>query len=309
MKKPRITVIGGGTGIPVILRSLRHKDVDITAVVTVADDGGSSGDLRDIMQLTPPGDLRNVLVAMSDMPKLYERVFQYRFDKTDGALAGHPLGNLIIALTKFFHVTGKIYPASETALTLHAVFQDGHEVAGESSIAQYDGMIERVYVTNTYNDEEPKASRKVVDAIMNSDMIVLGPGSLYTSILPNLVIPEIRQALIETKADVTYICNIMTQYGETEQFSDADHVAVLNRHLGSDVIDNVLVNIKKVPKEYMASNKFDEYLVQVEHDFEGLRREAKTVVSSNFLRLENGGAFHHGDLVVDELMHLVRNKS
>ena len=317
MRNPRITVIGGGTGIPVILRSLRHKDVDITAVVTVADDGGSSGDLRDIMQLTPPGDLRNVLVAMSDMPKLYERVFQYRFDKTDGALAGHPLGNLIIAgisemqgstynamqlLTKFFHVTGKIYPASETALTLHAV-------AGESSIAQYDGMIERVYVTNTYNDEEPKASRKVVDAIMNSDMIVLGPGSLYTSILPNLVIPEIRQALIETKADVTYICNIMTQYGETEQFSDADHVAVLNRHLGSDVIDNVLVNIKKVPKEYMASNKFDEYLVQVEHDFEGLRREAKTVVSSNFLRLENGGAFHHGDLVVDELMHLVRNKS
>ena len=307
MKKPRITVIGGGTGIPVILRSLRHKDVDITAVVTVADDGGSSGDLRDIMKLTPPGDLRNVLVAMSDMPKLYERVFQYRFDQTDGALAGHPLGNLVIAgisemqgstynamqlLTKFFHVTGKIYPASETALTLHAVFQDGHEVAGESSISQYDGMIERVYVTNTYNEEVPKASRKVVDAIMNSDMIVLGPGSL-----------------LETKADVTYICNIMTQYGETEQFSDADHVAVLNRHLGSNVIDNVLVNIKKVPQEYMASNKFDEYLVQVEHDFEGLRREAKTIVSSNFLRLENGGAFHHGDLVVEELMHLVRKKS
>lgn len=321
MNKPKITVIGGGTGIPVILRSLRHKDVDITAVVTVADDGGSSGNLRDIMQLTPPGDLRNVLVAMSDMPKLYERVFQYRFDKTDGALAGHPLGNLVIAgisemqgstynamqlLTKFFHVTGKIYPASETALTLHAVFRDGHEVAGESSIAS---MIERVYVTNAYNEDEPKASRKVVDAILNSDMIILGPGSLYTSILPNLVIPEIRQALIETKADVTYICNIMTQYGETEQFSDADHVAVLNRHLGSDVIDNVLVNIEKVPLEYMTNNKFDEYLVQVDHDFNGLRREAKTVVSSNFLRLENGGAFQDGDLVVEELMHLVRKKS
>ena len=140
-------------------------------------------------------------------------------------------------------------------------------------------------------------------------MIVLGPGSLYTSILPNLVIPEIRQALIDTKADVTYICNIMTQYGETEQFSDADHVAVLNRHLGSDVIDNVLVNIEKVPLEYMMNNKFDEYLVQVDHDFNGLRREAKTVVSSNFLRLENGGAFHDGDLVVEELMHLVRKKS
>ena len=135
-------------------------------------------------------------------------------------------------LTKFFHVTGKIYPASETALTLHAVFRDGHEVAGESSIAKYDGMSKRVYVTNAYNEDEPKASRKVVNAILNSDMIVLGPGSLYIY-FTNLVIPEIRQALIETKADVTYICNIMTQYGETEQFSDADHVAVLNRHLGS----------------------------------------------------------------------------
>ncbi|MBM7636937.1 YvcK family protein [Streptococcus saliviloxodontae] len=323
MKKPKITVIGGGTGIPVILKSLRREDVSITAVVTVADDGGSSGELRSVMQLTPPGDLRNVLVAMSDMPKLYGQVFQYRFKAGDGLLAGHPLGNLIIAgmsemqgstynamqlLTKFFHVTGKIYPASETPLTLHAVFQDGHEVIGESSIAGYDGMIDHVYVTNTYNDETPKASRKVVEAILSSDMIVLGPGSLFTSILPNLVIPEIKQALLETKAEVAYVCNIMTQYGETEHFTDADHVAVLNRHLGQDVIDTVLVNIDQVPQDYMETNQFDEYLVQVEHDFQGLRREAKRVISSNFLRLENGGAFHHGDLVVEELMNLLRSK-
>lgn len=128
MRNPKITVIGGGTGIPVILKSLRKEAVDITAVVTVADDGGSSGKLRNAMQLTPPGDLRNVLLAMSDMPKFYERVFQYRFNEADGALAGHPLGNLIIAgisemqgstynaiqiLTKFFHITGKIFPSSE----------------------------------------------------------------------------------------------------------------------------------------------------------------------------------------------------
>lgn len=320
MKKPKITVIGGGTGIPVILNSLRSENVDITAIVTVADDGGSSGQIRNAMQLTPPGDLRNVLVAMSDMPKFYEKVFQYRFAEGDGALAGHPLGNLVISgiaemqgstynamqlLTKFFHVTGKIYPASETPLTLHAVFQDGHEVAGESHIADYKGMIDHVYVTNTYNDETPKASRKVVDAIMNSDMIVLGPGSLFTSILPNLVIPEIKQALLETPAQVAYVCNIMTQLGETEHFTDADHVAVLNRHLGQDVIDTVLVNIEEVPEEYMVNNAFDEYLVQVEHDFEGLTKQAKRVISSNFLRLENGGAFHHGDLVVAELMNLV----
>ncbi|HGI0795568.1 TPA: YvcK family protein [Streptococcus pyogenes] len=321
MKNPKMTVIGGGTGISVILKSLRNEAVDITAVVTVADDGGSSGELRNAMQLAPPGDLRNVLLAMSDMPKFYERVFQYRFNESDGALAGHPLGNLIIAgisemqgstynaiqiLTKFFHITGKIYPSSEQALTLHAVFKDGHEVAGESSIAKYQGMIDHVYVTNTYNDQKPQASRKVVEAILESDMIVLGPGSLFTSILPNLVIPEIKEALRQTKAEVVYICNIMTQYGETEQFSDADHVAVLNQHLGRDLIDTVLVNVAKVPQAYMNSNKFDEYLVQVDHDFAGLCRAAKRVISSYFLRLENGGAFHDGNLVVEELMNLVR---
>lgn len=321
MKNPKITVIGGGTGIPVILKSLRKEAVDITAVVTVADDGGSSGELRNAMQLTPPGDLRNVLLAMSDMPKFYERVFQYRFNERDGALAGHPLGNLIIAgisemqgstynavqiLTKFFHITGKIYPSSEQALTLHAVFKDGHEVVGESSIAKYQGMIDHVYVTNTYNDQKPQASRKVVDTILESDMIVLGPGSLFTSILPNLVIPEIKEALRQTKAEIVYICNIMTQYGETEQFSDADHVAVLNQHLGTDLIDTVLVNVAKVPQAYMNSNKFDEYLVQVDHDFAGLCQSAKRVISSHFLRLENGGAFHDGNLVVEELMNLVR---
>nr|WP_282917608.1 YvcK family protein [Streptococcus canis] len=321
MKNPKMTVIGGGTGIPVILKSLRNEAVDITAVVTVADDGGSSGELRNVMQLTPPGDLRNVLLAMSDMPKFYERVFQYRFNESDGALAGHPLGNLIIAgisemqgstynaiqiLTKFFHITGKIYPSSEQPLTLHAVFKDGHEVAGESSIAKYQGMIDHVYVTNTYNDQRPQASRKVVEAILDSDMIVLGPGSLFTSILPNLVIPEIKEALHQTKAEVVYICNIMTQYGETEQFSDADHVAVLNQHLGRDLIDTVLVNVQQVPRAYMNSNKFDEYLVQVDHDFAGLCKAAKRVISSNFLRLENGGAFHDGNLVVEELMNLVR---
>ncbi|HFX5453062.1 TPA: YvcK family protein [Streptococcus pyogenes] len=321
MKNPKMTVIGGGTGISIILKSLRNEAVDITAVVTVADDGGSSGELRNAMQLAPPGDLRNVLLAMSDMPKFYERVFQYRFNENDGALAGHPLGNLIIAgisemqgstynaiqiLTKFFHITGKIYPSSEQALTLHAVFKDGHEVAGESSIAKYQGMIDHVYVTNTYNDQKPQASRKVVEAILESDMIVLGPGSLFTSILPNLVIPEIKEALRQTKAEVVYICNIMTQYGETEQFSDADHVAVLNQHLGRDLIDTVLVNVAKVPQAYMNSNKFDEYLVQVDHDFAGLFRAAKRVISSYFLRLENGGAFHDGNLVVEELMNLVR---
>ena len=317
MRKPKIAVIGGGTGISVILDSLRKKDVDISAIVTVADDGGSSGELRKNMQLTPPGDLRNVLVALSDMPKFYERVFQYRFADEDGPLAGHPLGNLIIAgisemqgstynamqiLTKFFHTTGKIYPSSDRPLTLHAVFTDGAEVIGESHIAGYQGMIDHVYVTNTYDDQKPQASRKVVQTILDSDMVVLGPGSLFTSILPNLVIEEIGQALLETEAQIAYVCNIMTQRGETEHFTDANHVEVLHRHLGENFIDTVLVNIENVPQEYMNSNQFDEYLVQVELDFNGLQAQVPRVISSNFLRLENGGAFHDGNLVVDELM-------
>lgn len=321
MRKPKITVIGGGTGIPVILKSLRDKDVDITAIVTVADDGGSSGEIRQALQVTPPGDLRNVLLAMSDMPKLYEQIFQYRFADSDGPLAGHPLGNLIIAgisemqgstynamrlLTRFFHTTGRIYPSSEQALTLHAVFTDGTEVSGESKIAKHKGMIGHVYVTNSYNDDEPKASRQVVETIMESDMIVLGPGSLFTSILPNLMISDIGKALKETKAEVTYVCNIMTQRGETEFFSDADHVAVLNAHLAEQFIDTVLVNIEPVPQEYMNSNQFDEYLVQVKHDFAGLQKQANRVISSNFLRLENGGAFHDGDLVVEELLKILQ---
>lgn len=209
-------------------------------------------------------------------------------------------------LTKFFHTTGKIYPSSENPLTLHAIFKDGHEVVGESHIANYKGMIDHVFVTNSYNDDEPTASRKVVEAIMESDMIVLGPGSLFTSILPNLVIKEIGQALLKTQAEVAYVCNIMTQYGETEHFTDADHVRVLHEHLGQPFIDTVLVNIEKVPQAYMDSNRFDEYLVQVEHDFQGLRKEVPRVVSSNFLRLEKGGAFHHGDLVVEELLRIIQ---
>lgn len=140
-------------------------------------------------------------------------------------------------------------------------------------------------------------------------MIVLGPGSLFTSILPNLMIPEIGQALCETQAQVTYVCNIMTQRGETEFFSDADHVRVLNDHLHQHFIDTVLVNIEPVPKEYMDTHQFDEYLVQVKHDFPGLQAQAKRVISSNFLRLEKGGAFHDGDLVVDELLKIIQVRS
>ncbi|MDH6363206.1 putative cofD-like protein [Enterococcus sp. PF1-24] len=320
IRKPKIVVIGGGTGLPVILNSLRQEGADITAVVTVADDGGSSGELRDSVDIAPPGDMRNILVALSDMPQLYEDIFQYRFKKEDKFLANHAIGNLIIAavaemrgstyeaiqlLSKMMHVNGRIYPSSEQPLVLHAVFKDGTSVAGESKIALDRKTIDHVYVTNVSDEEEPRAARKVVNSIMEADMVVLGPGSLFTSILPNLVISEIGEAVKETKAEVVYICNIMTQKGETEHFTDADHIRVLHEHLQAEYIDTVLVNTETVPEDYMDPEIYDEYLVQVIHDFQSLREQGCRVISADFLKLRDGGVFHDGDKVVDELMRLI----
>lgn len=320
LKKPRVVVVGGGTGLPVILKGLRNQGVDITAVVTVADDGGSSGEIRKSITMAPPGDLRNVLVSLSDMPKLYEDIFQYRFKQEDSFLANHALGNLIIAaisemrgstydavqlLAKMMHVDGHIYPSSEKPLVLHAVFRDGTTAVGESNIAKERKTIDHVFVTNQENKEEPTAARKVVTAILEADMIVMGPGSLFTSILPNLMIHEIGQAIQASQAEKVYICNIMTQKGETEHFTDADHVRVMHRHLGHQFIDTVLVNIEKVPDGYMDFSVYDEYLVQVKHDFTGLREEGCRVVSTDFLELKNGGVFHDGEKVVSELLRLL----
>lgn len=320
LKKPRVVVVGGGTGLPVILKGLRNQGVDITAVVTVADDGGSSGEIRKSITMAPPGDLRNVLVSLSDMPKLYEDIFQYRFKQEDSFLANHALGNLIIAaisemrgstydavqlLAKMMHVDGHIYPSSEKPLILHAVFQDGTTAVGESNIAKERKTIDHVFVTNQENEEEPTAARKVVTAILEADMIVMGPGSLFTSILPNLMIHEIGQAIQASEAEKVYICNIMTQKGETEHFTDADHVRVMHRHLGNQFIDTVLVNIEKVPDGYMDFSVYDEYLVQVKHDFISLREEGCRVVSTDFLELKNGGVFHDGEKVVSELLRLL----
>lgn len=321
IRRPKVVVMGGGTGLPVILKSLRNQGVDITAVVTVADDGGSSGQLRDsVTSVTPPGDLRNVLVALSDMPKLYSDIFQYRFKKEDKFLANHALGNLIIAgmsemrgstyaaiqlLSKMMHVEGNIYPSSDEPLVLQANFKDGTSVIGESKIALDRKTIDNVSVRNQANDGKPKAAKKVVSSILEADMIVLGPGSLFTSILPNLMISEIGQAMLQTEAETVYICNIMTQKGETEHFTDADHVRVLNEHLGEAFIDTVLVNTEKVPDGYMNVEVYDEYLLQVQHDFKGLRSLGCRVVSTDFLELRDGGVFHDGNEVVEELLRIV----
>lgn len=320
IRRPKIVIIGGGTGLPVILKGLRDQSADITAIVTVADDGGSSGVLRSSSHMSPPGDLRNVLVALSDMPEDYSEVFQYRFGKEHDLLANHTIGNIVIAaisemkestyeavqmLSHFMHVDGRIYPASEKALTLYAVYEDGTRAVGESHIVKERKPIDYVYVRESETDREAKPARNVIQAIEEADMIVLGPGSMYTSILPNLMISEVGQAIAKSKGEVVYICNIMTQKGETENFTDADHVRVLHHHLKEKFVDTVLVNTEIVPEDYMDQEAYDEYLVQVRHDFQGLRDEECRVISADFLELRDGGVFHDGNKVVEELFRLV----
>lgn len=319
--RPKITVIGGGTGLPVILNSLKERDADITAIVTVADDGGSSGQLRKMFNTVPPGDLRNVLIALSDIPQTQKDIFQYRFKSEDKSLDGHSLGNLIILATsemygsiyhaiqllaKMMHVKGNIYPASEEPLNLHARYTDGTLATGESQIARSDKKIEYVTVSTTNKEDvRLKPGRKVVSSILDADMIVLGPGSLYTSILPSLMIPDIRNAILQTKAQVLYICNIMTQLGETEGFTDADHVQVLCRHLGGNMIDTVLVNNAEVPLSHVAKISNDEYLYQVKHDFKNLKEQVPMVISNDFLNITEDGVYHDGDKVADEILRAV----
>lgn len=321
--RAKIVVIGGGTGLPVVLRELHKQKAEVTAVVTVADDGGSSGVIRDYINVVPPGDIRNVLVALSDLPEKFKKIFQYRFDSTDQFFSGHAIGNLIIAalaemdqdgifnavqeLAEMMQVDGHVYPAANQALTLHAHFSDGTEMAGESEISQANKTIEKVWVT-TEDGTKPRARQEVIDAIMEADQIVMGPGSLFTSILPNLMIENVGQAVCQTKAEVVYICNIMTQKGETERFSDAQHVEVLNRHLGQNFIDTVLVNTQPVPNDYLDRQKYDEYLYQVKYDFKALRVQGCKVISDDFLLLRDQGVFHDGQKVVTELMRLAGQK-
>lgn len=320
-RRPKVVVIGGGTGLPVILKSLREQNADATAIVTVADDGGSSGVIRDYINVVPPGDIRNVLVALSDLPQLTLDIFQYRFKSHDAFFSGHAIGNLIIAalsemeagifdavqrLSEMMAVDGHVYPAANVALSLNARFTDGSQLVGESEITAARKQISRVWVTKTdaTDQGQPMAMPEVVAAIMAADVVVLGPGSLFTSILPNLMIENLGQAVKQTKAEVIYICNIMTQKGETEHFTDADHVQILHEHLQQNFVDTVLVNTGKVPDNYLDHQKYDEILWPVEHDFKRLRTLGCRVISDNFLELHDHGVFHNGTKVAQEIMNL-----
>lgn len=273
ISQPKIVIIGGGTGLPVLLRGLKQYPVDITAIVTVADDGGSSGRLRDELDIPPPGDVRNVLAALSDVEPLVEQMFQHRFVQSN-ELGGHSLGNLILAamtsitgdfvhaireMSKVLNVRGKVLPATNQSVVLNAEMDDGSIVSGESNIPYAQKKIKRVFLTPS----NVKPLSETISAIRQADLIVIGPGSLYTSILPNLMVPRIGLEVCNAKAKKVYICNLMTQAGETMHFSASDHVKVIYEHMGVACIDTILVNNEEVPKEMKL--RYKEELAQPVH--------------------------------------------
>lgn len=259
---PRVVALGGGTGLPVLLRGLKKYTDNITAVVTVADDGGSSGRLRGEFGVLPPGDIRNCLVALAETETLMDKLFCYRFGRGHG-LAGHSLGNLLITAladilgdfqvavkeaSKVLKVKGRVLPSTLNQVVLHAELQDGAVISGESRIPQQQLPIRRVFLT----PEECPPVPEALEAIYQSDLILLGPGSLYTSVLPNLLVEGIAEALKRSTAWKCYICNVMTQPGETTGFKASDHLRVLYDHTGYGWIDYILVNIQEVTPEKRA---------------------------------------------------------
>lgn len=261
-KGPRIVAIGGGTGLSSLLLGIKEFTTNITAIVTVSDEGGSSGRLREEFDMLPPGDLRNCLVALADAPVLMRDLFQFRFNRGEG-FKGHSFGNLFItAITevsggnfdtaikecsKVLAIRGQVVPASLDKIRLKAEFSDGSITEGEAKIPHQAKRIKRLSLV----PEKPKANPEAIEAIKNADIIVVGPGSLYTSILPNLLIPELAEQIRNSKALKIYVCNVMTQAGETDGFTVSKHVEVLFENTFPKLVDVCVLNSGGVDSEIL----------------------------------------------------------
>ncbi|SOC40146.1 gluconeogenesis factor YvcK family protein [Ureibacillus acetophenoni] len=300
-KKTNVVVIGGGTGLSTLLRGLKRYPFEITAIVTVADDGGSSGRLRDDYDIPPPGDIRNVIAALSEAEPLVEQMFQYRFSHSVD-LGGHSLGNLMLTaltditgdfshaiaeMSKVLNVHGKVLPAANKKITLHAELVDGSVIVGESKIPNSTRPIRKVFLEPNHVKPLPEAVR----AIHSADVILVGPGSLYTSIIPNLLVEDIGEALVEAKGRKIYICNLMTQKGETINYKASDHVQAIFDHVGKPCLDSILVNNFDLPLPIKANYK-EENAEPVPVDVENLEKLGLEVIKKDIATIQSGVVRH-----------------
>ncbi len=300
---PKIVSIGGGTGLSALLRGLKKHDADLSVIVTVTDDGGSSGRLREELNVLPPGDIRNCMIALSEDEALMSRLFRFRFN-SDGGLHGHSFGNLFLTAmagvtgdfaeavrftSEVLAIKGVIYPSTNSNVQLRAELDDGSWVEGETRITAARRRIQKVQLTPSVVTPLPDA----LDAIATADLITIGPGSLYTSLIPNMLIRQMTEAVRGSRAAKIYIQNIMTQPGETDHYSAADHVQALADHCNGVLFPNILINNRKPSAEIL--KKYDaESAALVEIDRDRLRSLGLNLVERDLLA-EDGVIRHDPD--------------
>jgi len=312
--EPRIVSIGGGTGLSTLLRGLKKLPSNLSVIVTVTDDGGSSGRLRDELGALPPGDIRNCMIALSEDERLMSRLFRFRFT-SGGALHNHSFGNLFLTAmasvtgdfaeavhlaSEVLAIKGVIYPSTNSRLGLRAELEDGSWVEGETRITSAGKRIHRVHL------DRPDALplKGAIEAIHSADLITLGPGSLYTSLIPNMLVNQVIEAVRTSKAAKIYVLNIMTQPGETESYSAVDHVQALADHCGGILFPNILIN-NRMPSPDMLQRYSAEHssVVQVEHA--RLRAMGMNVVERDLLA-EDGVIRHDPDRLANAVLDMLK---
>ena len=317
--EPKIVVIGGGTGQSVFLRGLKKKANNITAIVTVADDGGGSGVLREDLGMLPPGDIRNCLLALANIEPTMREVMQYRF--TDGALKGQSFGNLFLAamnglygnfevalykMSQIFAITGKVLPVTLKNINLIAELKNGKIVKGESKIPEevkkYKTSIEKVYL----DEQNVKPLDEVITSIENADIIIMGPGSLYTSIIPNLLVDGVVDAIKKSKAPKVYICNIMTQPGETDNYNVLEHVNSIVRHTNNNIIDYIISNNEVLGKEMLERYQNDgaNQVLLDDEQRNKLRVMDIKCIEENLIEIKNNYIRHDANHISDIVINL-----
>ncbi len=317
---PGIVVIGGGTGLSVILRGIKRITDDLTAVVTVADDGGGSGKLREDLGMLPPGDIRSCLLAMADEEGLMQELLRYRF--TEGMLEGQSFGNLLIAAlngicgnfeeavaktNEILRVRGQVLPVTGRNVHLCAVLEDGAYICGESKIQpeviRRKSPIAKVFL----KPEKPEATEKVLEAISQADLILMGPGSLFTSIIPNFLVDGIPEAIRASMARKILVCNMMTQPGETDHYTVWDHAAKAAEYLGGHIIEFVIANNKRIDAEALKPYREDgaEQIIPSEEDRRRLLENGITLIENDFAEIKKGYIRHDADRIASVVYGLI----
>ena len=312
--KKKVVVLGGGTGMSSLLKGLKEFPVDITAVVSVCDDGRSTGRLREEFHVPAMGDIRQVLVSLSETEPLVEQLLNYRF-KTTSDLNGHPVGNLLLtamsnmtgnmstgveALGKILNLKGKILPLSDDEVTLVAKMEDGKVIEGEHNITEYNSKIKEVYYK-----KDPKLNKDVEKAIKSADLIILSMGSVYTSIIPNLLCSKLVKLLENTNVPIMYTCNIMTQPGETDDLSVSEHIKIINKYLGKRKVDIIVANSGKIEEKMRKKYETLEQKDPVVVDKENLS-DVK-LITNNYVTIENNYLRHDTILLsLDIFKYLIK---